>query len=913
MSKALLLNRKTAVTFMIIMLCVNPFGIWAQNFDYGNFSYSIDTSSGEATVTGLSKYETINNPVIPDYVPYEGINYPVTTINNLALSRNYLYGTLTIGNNIRTIEDSAFSGCANLTGDLIIPDNVINIGSSVFRNCTGFNGILKLSENLISIGEQAFYECSGFTGDLKIPNTVIYIGASAFSHCSGFSGNLHIGDNVQSIEDSVFLYCSGFKGTLYIGKSVKSIGYGSFMGCTGFTGDLIIPDEVESIGQSAFLVPDGPVAPFTGNLHIGDGVKTIEGQAFQDCSGFKGNLYLGKSLEMITAYAFAGCTGFIGDLIIPNSTVSIGQRAFQNCKGFNGKIDLGNSIRQIGKEVFKNCQNLTGELIIPETIEVIGDGAFYGCEKIESVTFPATQPKLNGNTFNGCTSIQSVMCYAQTPPSAYDNEFSSSVYSTAPLYVPEGVTDKYRAAQMWKLFNNINVIGEPSIIEPESIHLNMTNVSMKVGETLVLMPFITPDDAVTGTLVWTSSNPTIATVNADGEVVAKTSGETEITVFTYNGLSATCDVTVNGPDEEIYIELSDPELTVYDGESVNMWVIATGGNPDGWSFSWSLSESTSVLSQSNSYSFIAINPGSSPMTQVYVVKVRNLSENILLFDESYLFFVTVLPTPQSPSFAFGYSANTSHSKTREGNPLSLFVENNYGVINNDWSYTWKSNGEIIGYGPAIQTEATIFNTGAAGNNKIISSQVYAVVISGNNESGTYSQTEIWTPNVDIYSRPHTPVSLLRKGNGTSCTFIAMSDLDDATLSSLGYNFVYGYTDALGSNHVIASTPNRYCHTTDQIYNDTLNDFWVYSVWTYDDGTIISSGLRYLDGHEDELFDASSFGASPQSADNYSAESVTYVYTIDGHFVGHDTSTLSPGLYIVHTVRGNEHNTVKIAR
>ncbi len=119
--------------------------------------------------------------------------------------------------------------------------------------------------------------------------------------------------------------------------------------------------------------------------------------------------------------------------------------------------------------------------------------------------------------------------------------------------------------------------------------------------------------------------------------------------------------------------------------------------------------------------------------------------------------------------------------------------------------------------------------------------------------------------VIVHERPLTPKQLLRKGDGTTCTFVTMMDIPDTELSRLGYRFVVGYTDVEGNSKIITETPLRYCHTTPEIYNNPSNDFWVFAVFENEDGTTVNSNLRHLDGREEVCFDASIYGYTPNGS------------------------------------------------
>ena len=88
-----------------------------------------------------------------------------------------------------------------------------------------------------------------------------------------------------------------------------------------------------------------------------------------------------------------------------------------------------------------------------------------------------------------------------------------------------------------------NVVGK---CLAESISLNMTEASLKVNETTTLTATVLPETASNKTVTWTSSNQSVAIVDANGLVTAVAVGEAVITATTADGsnLSATCKVTV---------------------------------------------------------------------------------------------------------------------------------------------------------------------------------------------------------------------------------------------------------------------------------------------------------------------------------------------------------------------------------
>jgi len=78
-----------------------------------------------------------------------------------------------------------------------------------------------------------------------------------------------------------------------------------------------------------------------------------------------------------------------------------------------------------------------------------------------------------------------------------------------------------------------------------SVSLNKTSTSLFVGGTETLFTAITPSNATNQSVTWSSSNPSVVTVSAGGEVTGVSAGMATITVTTRDGgKSAACTVTI---------------------------------------------------------------------------------------------------------------------------------------------------------------------------------------------------------------------------------------------------------------------------------------------------------------------------------------------------------------------------------
>ena len=194
--------------------------------------------------------------------------------------------SITIGNGVTSIGDSAFSGCCRLVEvynlsslnitkgswqdngavgrcaiDIYTDKNapskltkendfVIHTEGNV-KTLVGYFGdrtSITTPDSVTSIGERAFYNCSSLTS-ITIGRGVTSIGYCAFMDCRSLT-SITIGNSVTSIGDWAFSYCSSLT-SITISNSVTSIGSEAFENCSSLT-SITIPSSVTSIGVSAF-------------------------------------------------------------------------------------------------------------------------------------------------------------------------------------------------------------------------------------------------------------------------------------------------------------------------------------------------------------------------------------------------------------------------------------------------------------------------------------------------------------------------------------------------------------------------------------------------------------------------------------------------------------------------------------
>lgn len=113
-------------------------------------------------------------------------------------------------------------------------------------------------------------------------------------------------------------------------------------------------------------------------------------------------------------------------------------------------------------------------------------------------------------------------------------------------------------------YNVVYADGTYSLVQGEvtGVSLNKSTLSLKTGRSETLTATVLPADAANKAVTWTSSNPSVATVDSNGKVTAVAVGSATITVTTEDGaLTATCTVTVTRPSSGGTSTPSTPTVT----------------------------------------------------------------------------------------------------------------------------------------------------------------------------------------------------------------------------------------------------------------------------------------------------------------------------------------------------------------
>lgn len=145
------------------------------------------------------------------------------------------------------------------------------------------------------------------------------------------------------------------------------------------------------------------------------------------------------------------------------------------------------------------------------------------------------------------------------------------------------------------------------------IALDATTATLYTNETLQLNATVAPNDATNKSVAWTSSNPTVASVDQNGLVTALSAGSAMITVTAQDGsgIENSCAVTVKQHVESVSLDQINRPLNV--GESYQLSANITPSDATNKNVTWESSDPM-VATVSSSGLVKALNSGSTTIT-----------------------------------------------------------------------------------------------------------------------------------------------------------------------------------------------------------------------------------------------------------------------------------------------------------
>ena len=559
-------------------------------------------SSAFASCEDLNDVQVTSNGNIQDGAFYGCKSLKTASINNVgSIGNESFYGctnlnNITLGNSVLEIGSKAFYECTNLN-NITLGNSVSKIGSEAFYSCSTLPTI-SLPNNVSSIGEYIFYGCSKLA-TVTIGRGISLIPHYSFANCSVLN-NLTIPNNVKSIGDYVFSGCRALANltledneieeevpeaptTQYFDDWVStnhgdsSTSYKEYALHVEVGDKLSFNYEVDSESGYDYLIikiNDVEVVKESGNktgsynktfLEAGD-VKLYlsytkdnsqsNGQDKASVSnitlnskGFEiDNLQLGSNGTNPLFYDCPLDVVYIGRKLSYSTASNKGYSPFYRNTSLHS-VEVTNAETQIYDNEFYGCTNLK-TLKVGNGVKTIGKWAFSGCSSLDYFSSGYHVESIGEEAFSDCTGLTSYYSFSIEPPVCGNQALDDINKWDCTLFVPAESSDEYMAADQWKDFFFVN---ENDAVLIESIRFNVESLDGKTGDTFQLVADVLPRNATRKRVEWSSSDPSLVTVDASGLVTFVKEGYATITVRATDGsgVESTIDVVVTVKEPEL--------------------------------------------------------------------------------------------------------------------------------------------------------------------------------------------------------------------------------------------------------------------------------------------------------------------------------------------------------------------------
>ncbi|MBO5372319.1 MAG: leucine-rich repeat protein [Lachnospiraceae bacterium] len=296
---------------------------------------------------------------------------------------------------------SAFYGCKKLTEIEVAKENTVY---------TSQDGVL-YSKDLKTM----HYLPEAKTGTLTIPAALWYMEEAFESLEAGFDqcGNNQLteilveeGNAFFEVKDGILygndmknLYlCPRYKtGNIVIPDTVKTIEAEAFENCTDIT-------AITLTGTTPWIEP-GAFKGCTGltEITLPTGVTEIRSSTFEGCSNL--TTIVAEGVKRLYGYAFKDCKR-LRNLTFSEEFCSLYDGVFLNCTSLKS-FPMNENLKTIGKEAFAGCTALS-EVCIPGSVEDISERAFKDCTALAEVTLAEGVEEIRTGAFANCTRIRRI-------------------------------------------------------------------------------------------------------------------------------------------------------------------------------------------------------------------------------------------------------------------------------------------------------------------------------------------------------------------------------------------------------------------------------------------------------------------------------------------------------------------------
>ena len=455
-------------------------------------------------------------------------------------------GDVTVPDGVTAIGEGAFKGCTALTS-LRLPNGVVEIGKSAFEGCTALARVT-LCDELRSIGPRAFKDCEALKA-VDLPEKLELIGEFAFAGCKKLEEIVlpeklrQLGGVIERGDQHIFKDCVALKKAV-LPEGMTVLGASMFAGCTALE-ELQLPSTLTSIESGAL---SGCTA--LESLTLPSGLTQIAGDAFANCPKLTVVLSYGSAAEAACkaakiAYTYKDAPTDV-TLTAARTTIGLNEKLALTAQlepaGVNGALTFSSSNTRY---VTVDANGVvTGKRAGSATITV---KTYNGKKTTLKITVKKAPSSVSLKTTRTVLGVGETAQLTATLSSGSAGGYSFSSSDETKLLVDEtGLVTALQPGEVSvtvKTYNGKTKSGTITVMSaPESITLAETALRIGAEDSVKLTYALNEGSA--GAVSFTSSDETIATVDADGTIRALKAGSATVTATSYNGVSADCALSV---------------------------------------------------------------------------------------------------------------------------------------------------------------------------------------------------------------------------------------------------------------------------------------------------------------------------------------------------------------------------------